>query len=387
MRSSPRRALVMSLTDPTSNPRPNRAITLLYDMGYKTHVFGAGSGHGLEIDYFYAAPQPSQTLYSKITRNILRYLNVMFPDDVLPSFYGMMPGHYAEIINTLKTQGFAVILVEDLSLLPLALRYGMGAKIIFDAREFYPAEYEGNWLWALRHKPIQISLCKKYLRRVDTIITVSEGLRARYMQDFGVESTVLRSTPKYHSLPVHHADKNSIKMVHHGLAARDRKLENMVDLFKNLDERFSLDFYLVGNDSYVQELQHRAALYPKIRFHAPLPFHDIIPALNRYDIGLFLLEPTGFNGLHALPNKLFEFIQARLMVAVGPSPDMADVVRNHGVGVVANTFEPDNLAGLLNALSAEDISLFKQRSDQAARILCAEQEGKILAQIVQRLDP
>ena len=54
--------------------------------------------------------------------------------------------------------------------------------------------------------------------------------------------------------------------------------------------------------------------------------HEIVDTIAEYDIGLFILSPINFNYYHALPNKLFEFIQARLAIAVSPSPEMARIV-------------------------------------------------------------
>ena len=37
----------------------------------------------------------------------------------------------------------------------------------------------------------------------------------------------------------------------------------------------------------------------------PVPFDEIIPMLNKYDLGFYYLEPKGFNVTYNLPNKFF----------------------------------------------------------------------------------
>ena len=37
----------------------------------------------------------------------------------------------------------------------------------------------------------------------------------------------------------------------------------------------------------------------------------IVRTINQFDLGVYLLPPVNFNSAHALPNKFFEFIQAR----------------------------------------------------------------------------
>ena len=63
--------------------------------------------------------------------------------------------------------------------------------------------------------------------------------------------------------------------------------------------------------------------------------HELPRMANDYDVGLYLLPPTNFNQRYALPNKFFEFIQGRLAIAIGPSPEMAKLVeRSNADGVI-----------------------------------------------------
>src|SRR5690606_30214495 len=113
-----------------------------------------------------------------------------------------------------------------------------------------------------------------------------------------------------------------------------------------------------------------------------LASHEVVSFIHRYDVGVFLLPPINFNYANTLPNKLFEYIQARLAVAVGPTPEMAAIVRKYGIGLVADDFTPASLAEKLNALTEDDVKLFKQRSSLAARDLSAENNELIFLESV-----
>ena len=84
----------------------------------------------------------------------------------------------------------------------------------------------------------------------------------------------------------------------------------------------------------------------------------------------------------ALPNKFFEFIQARLALAIWPSPEMARLVKAHDLGVVSEGFTIEAVARRLNALKTDDILRYKQNAQKAAVRLCAEKNRDRLLQMV-----
>jgi hypothetical protein len=104
-------------------------------------------------------------------------------------------------------------------------------------------------------------------------------------------------------------------------------------------------------------------------------------------MGLYLLVPKSFNLEHCLPNKLFEFIQARLGVAFTPVADAASLIRAHQLGVISNDFSVQGMADVLNALSLDDVVEFKRRSHIAAAELSSSRTNADLRAIVQRLVP
>jgi hypothetical protein len=138
----------------------------------------------------------------------------------------------------------------------------------------------------------------------------------------------------------------------------------MVDF---LDDRFTLTLMLTKNNlDYYQELLELASGNPRIDFREPVAFTEIVQEINQYDVGVYILEPNSFNNKYALPNKFFEFIQARLAVAIGPSPEMGRLVHAYDLGLVADDFKPQALAERLKELTREKIENYKQRTAEAA---------------------
>jgi glycosyltransferase involved in cell wall biosynthesis len=188
----------------------------------------------------------------------------------------------------------------------------------------------------------------------------------------GVSCSISLNTPSYYDLDPRPTDARQIRLIHHGSAAPVRQLENMITLVSFLDQRFTLTLMLVSPDRspYLQKLKRLARIQgDRIEFVPPVAFDQIVPTISRYDIGVYLLPSCTTNLRLALPNKLFEFIQARLAVAVSPNPAMAALVHEHGVGIVSDENTPEAMARILNGLTSKQIDQMRQCSHRAAASL------------------
>lgn len=374
--------LIMCLADPSGNPRPSRMIELCRAQGFTVDLVSYPTKGKLPIRKHFSLNYPSHNFFVKVIRKLIKIASVFLPFEAVSECLNGIRWGKAKILPDLLKEKYDLIILHDALLLPMAFSIKKSAKIILDAREYYPGEIGNNLLWKLLEAPERTRICNKYLKLCDGLMTVSPGLVRRYKDTFGVNMQLVRSTPNLYDTHPKPLVNNAVRMVHHGCANRDRKLENMIDMFAYLDDRFTLDFYLTGSEGYKEELIQYAAHQKNIRFFDPVPFHGILPMLENYDVGLCLFEPTGYNLQYSLPNKFFEFIQARLMLAIGPSPDMAELIQQYGCGIVSGDFKPETMAKTLNALTSDDILQKKNAADIAAKDLCYENESKkIIAMI------
>lgn len=288
--------------------------------------------------------------------------------------------------STLSGREFDVIIANDAESWPLGLELRRRGRVLFDAHEYAPREFEHAWWWRVLYQPYKTDLCHRFLGHADGMLTVCPGIADEYARVFGVRPVVVMNVPMAARLSPAPATAGRVRMIHHGGAIPARKIENMIRMLDYLDERFTLDLMLVPSDPrYVDQLRRLASNRRRVRFINPVPMPQIAATINRYDLGVYLLEPNSFNNLHALPNKFFEFIQARLGVAIGPSPEMARIVRAHACGVVAESFRPEALAAMLRAITPGQIASWKEHAHRAADRLCWEEESHVLRREIDRL--
>ncbi|HYF66861.1 MAG TPA: glycosyltransferase [Ohtaekwangia sp.] len=286
---------------------------------------------------------------------------------------------YRPVEKILHQQTFDIIIANDIDTLPLAFRLKKQTKIIFDAHEYAPRHFENNKIWKIFFQPFYLYLCKTYIPRVDSMTTVGKGLANEYEKNFGITPIIITNATRYHDIEPKRLKGDTIRLIHHGIANKSRRLELMIEMMAYLDDRFTLDLILLTSDYaspqtrvYIDALKQKASENPKINILPPVKSDYVVSTINHYDIGVFLLPPINFNYENTLPNKLFDFIQARLGIAIGPSVEMAAIVKHYNIGVVASDFSPQSLAKSLNQLSTQDMDQFKINTIRAANELNAE---------------
>lgn len=269
-----------------------------------------------------------------------------------------------------------IVIAHDPEWLPYLVELKNGFKLVYNAHEYHPLELDEDPDWMRTHGRSYYQVYKTCLPSVDVFVNVCESIAEKCRQEFNKESLVIPNASRYHpSLKANKVDPDRIKIIHHGGAMSERQIEIMIDAVKMLDRRFQLDLMLVPSQEdlpYFMQIKEAVDAVPNVRIIDPISYHDIIPFINQYDIGMYNLPPLSYNNKIALPNKVFEFIQARLCLVVSPSVEMARMVHKHQVGIVAKGFDAMAFYESMRQLDAESIETYKQNASKAAMEESAE---------------
>lgn len=270
---------------------------------------------------------------------------------------------------------FDSVLANDYDTVPLALslkpRFGVHA----DLHEYSPGQFDPSPGRDLATSYIS-KVIKTYLPNAASWTTVGEGLARKYELEFGFLPTVVTNATPYAELSPRQVLR-PLRLVHHGGAAPRRQLDAMIRAAKDSQADFVFDLYLqdVGGQ-YIDYLRRVARPDDRITVRDAVPYSKLLPLLNSYDVGVTFLPPTNFNHLNALPNKLFDYIQARVGVLSGPSPEMASVIRRYEVGCVTADFSERSLTRAIDSLRPEQVTSWKQHAHEAAFELSADLQNE-----------
>lgn len=280
----------------------------------------------------------------------------------------------------LQVGAYDVILADDAETVPLALELEPLGGVHADLHEYASRQKEGDRRWRLFVAPYVRWLVRTFVTRADSVTTIARGIAEEYRREFGIDAAIVTNAAPLRQAPIGRTHE-PLRLVHSGAAMPDRRIEVMIEAMRSVGSGASLDLYLARNDPglivRLRELAadvNREAGQERVRVLDPVPHEELIGALAEYDVGVFSIPPVSFNSLMTLPNKLFDYVQARLAVVVSPSPEMARVVREHELGWVSDGFEAEDLARVLSSLTPEAVRRAREAADRAAEPLSAEHQ-------------
>lgn len=365
--------LIIALSPVHRDPRVRRQIEALLGHG-RVALAAYTKPPAVDVEFF-LVNSSRLPWYVRALRGVLKLAGAHV------AAYWLDPDH-RRLVAQFSARKFDVVIANDVETLPIALRVRAG-RVVLDAHEYAPRQFEHDWRWRMVSGRHAAALLRRYAGRADAMLTVSSGLAAAYRNEYGLAAEVMPNATRFHEVEPAPVEPGRIRLVHHGIASPARHIEDMLVMMQHLDERFSLDLYLMpGPAAYMRRLEDAAARDSRIRLRLPVPMDEIVPTVNRYDVGIAYFRPATFNLANTLPNKFFEYVQARVAVATGPTPDIAELVTRYGIGVQAAAFTPEALAAALSKLDDCSLSALKAATALAARELSFENYAARFRQVV-----
>lgn len=291
-----------------------------------------------------------------------------------------------QIRTLLAHERFDVAIANDADTVGIASEIVGSDRVHADLHEFFPGLPQPDSELGRRQTRYWEWLVRAHCAPAASATTVGQAIAGLYA-DYGVmhcEVVTNASPPK--QLPVRPTG-TPIRLVHSGNPFKDRGLETIMRAVARAETDVTLDLYLMKQNvaelNAVIRLAHE--LGPRITVHDPVDQNQLIETLNTYDVGIHVLPPTSQNNALALPNKFFDFVQARLGVIVGPSVEMARTVHEDRLGWVTDAFDEEAIVQVLDALTPEAVDERKKASDASAYELSAATQVEVWASALERI--
>lgn len=279
-----------------------------------------------------------------------------------------------EAERRLKELSFDAVLCNDIQPLPLLSRLIPLARVHADIHEYFPGVNDQEPRWRLLWQPYYRWMIRRFLPRVASMTTVTRTIAERYEQEFRLRGCeVVENAAPFQELRATEVGE-TIRIVHSGSALASRRIEDMMHAAAGTTCNVTLDLYLVvGEPEYHERLVRLAeALGDRITLHPPLAQQELVRALNDYDVGISVIPATSTNSALALPNKFFDYIQARLGIVINPSAEMERILAQEQLGLVTEDESAEAIRRSLDSLDRDSVVSWKANAERCARSYSAE---------------
>ena len=296
------------------------------------------------------------------------------------------PGEKAVLAEVVGSGHYDLVVANDARALPLAFAAD-GAVVYADMHEWAAEERATIFVWRVLVGPYMEHLCRKYLPKATAVTSVSSGLSNLYAQTYGLTTETVRNSADFRGdLAPPPVDPARIRLVHSGTADTERNIMELIEATERLGDRFSLDLYLLEvPGGHLAEIKTRAAGSRCVTVHDPVPPATLPTVLNQYDLGVFLYPLRTLSHLYHLPNKFFDFVQARLGLVFSPAPEIDAHIAQYELGIITPDTTADGLVSALQDLTVKDVERFKQAADRSARALSSEPDRATQDALIGRL--
>ncbi len=174
-------------------------------------------------------------------------------------------------------------------------------------------------------------------------------------------------------------------IIYQGALNKGRGLEQAIQAMELLPEA---ELIIAGGGDLENELQELVASreIKNVRFTGRLSAEALKPLTRQAMLGISVEEDLGLNYRYALPNKLFDYIQARIPVVVSDLPEMSRLVKKYDIGLIAPSHDLTDLAATFREALTNDTLRQKwaDKTRKAASELNWDNEKEIIRTIYTR---
>jgi glycosyltransferase involved in cell wall biosynthesis len=252
--------------------------------------------------------------------------------------------------------------------------------LVYDSHEYFTEVPE------LVNRPFKKRIWEKIegiiLPRLTSVITVCDSIADIYEKKYGIRVKVVRNIPNCRKTGEfwHQQSEKERIILYQGALNSGRGLSQAIAAMAFIPDA---KLWIIGDGDIagsLKEYTKELELEQRVTFFGRIPFEKLSEYTCQASIGLSIEEPTGLNYFYALPNKLFDYIQANIPVLGANLPEISAIIRKYDIGMILPDHQPATIAGCLQEMLMDTgrMAYWKNNLALASKELCWEKEAEIL---------
>ncbi|MFK5959170.1 MAG: glycosyltransferase [Lutibacter sp.] len=205
--------------------------------------------------------------------------------------------------------------------------------------------------------------------------TVSGSIANWFYENYGVKPLVLKNFPRYKNTPFKEAQHKYI--LYQGSLNKGRGLLALIKAMQTIE----IPLKIAGEGPYKSKIEKKIIelkLENKVLLLGNLDPEKLVLITQNATLGISLEEDLGLSYRYSLPNKLFDYIQAKTPVLATYLPEIKNVVESYKVGEIIEDHSPKNIVKGISKILENGKYYYQLNLEEASKELIWENQEKML---------
>lgn len=370
------KSVIVSVTnDLATDNRVNRSCSVLQSLGFRVVLVGRKLKQSSEV---------SRTYECKRFRMVFKKGVLFYAFYNLRLFFFLL-FHRVDLLfaNDLDTL-LPNYLVSKIKRVPL----------IYDSHELFTEVPELQN--APFKKTVWTKIEKSIIPKLKYCITVNESIAKIFEERYKVKFNSIRNVPEQiptnlnNTINLDNIPKDSFTVIIQGSGLNvDRGLEEAVEAMLLLE---NVHLLIVGNGDVIPKAKKMVGdlkLENRVHFYGKRPYHELMKFTALANCGLAIDKATNKNHQFALPNKVFDYIQAGTPIICMDLIEIKSLVLKYDIGIVIKEVVPSEIATAIRTLQQNQplLNSYQVNCKKAAEIEHWGNEKVKLEEIIYAIYP
>ena len=323
----PKKIVILTTGQPSTNPRMVKEYTALKSAGFEVKVFYSywqkwachadgvwfAGGELNKEDFVMVGGSPSGNKWLYTVSKVRQKINQVIYRKTGKRLVGAISRVTPYLISAAKSERADLYIAHNVGALPAAVigANKFGAKAAFDAEDYHRGEFKYLEDKASLHL---VAIEDIYLPKCTYVTAASPLIASAYqgLYPTSVFTVILNVFSKCYLQEIRHHSNEYLTMFWFSqTVGPNRGLETVVKALNLLDKSYKVELYLMGNivhgfDQLLLSLSDTKCIH----FLPPVIPDEVFSVASRFDIGLSLERPDFKNRDVCLTNKIFTYILA-----------------------------------------------------------------------------
>jgi len=265
--------------------------------------------------------------------------------------------------------------------------------LVYDSHEYFTGVPE------IQNKPfvkgVWLAIERWIFPKLEYIFTVNPSISQLYKTEYGKTLRIMRNMPNKISLNNSKTKEelgiplDKVIIITQGAGINiDRGIEEAVEAMQYLK---NVCFLIIGDGDVIPQLKQRVVelgLQKSVLFKGRMPYQEMMQYTQLAQLGLTLDKDTNINYRYSLPNKLFDYIHARIPVLATKVIEVQKIIEAYNVGLFIENHQPKHIADQIRlALNNEDLqNTWSENMERAVKELNWEHEEIALKEVYTEIE-